>query len=107
MSGWGRVLVKGPGIAKLSVVLWNLRPAPESWSVLDIAPTILNMRGFPKSRSMEGEPRVSFLDPSWQALLHPRVIETYGSSPLPSVPFSEASSEEETLERLRSLGYLK
>jgi len=106
-SGWGRVVVKGPGMASLSVVPWNPRHAPESWSVLDIAPTLLNLRGFPTSRDMEGQVRVSFLGSSWQVFLRPRVIETYGNSPLPSVPFSETSSEEETLERLRSLGYLK
>jgi hypothetical protein len=106
-ADWGRVVVSGPGVSSASLVPGSQRPEADSWTILDIAPTLLNLRGFPVSREMEGQARVSFLDPSWQVRLRPRMIETYGENPLPSVPFSETSSEEETLERLRSLGYVK
>ncbi len=56
---------------------------------------------------MEGEARLSFLTPAWRARLKPREIATYGENPVPVFPADETSSEEEILERLRSLGYAR
>ena len=75
-----------------------------AWNLLDMAPTLLELRGFPVSREMEGRSRAVFTDPS----LRPAAIETYGRNAQPTIPFSSSSeeAERETLERLRSLGYL-
>jgi hypothetical protein len=73
-------------------------------ALLDIAPTVLNLRGFPVSREMEGMSRAIYPDEK----LRPAPIDTYGRNTLPAIPFSssDAAREQETLERLRSLGYL-
>ena len=72
--------------------------------ILDVAPTLLNLRGFPVSREMEGVSRAVFSDEAGR----PAPIDTYGRNTLPAIPFSSSSEEDEreTLERLRSLGYL-
>jgi hypothetical protein len=72
--------------------------------ILDVAPTLLNLKGFPVSREMEGRSHARYPDESRR----PAPIETYGQNTLPSIPFSASSeeNEQETLERLRSLGYL-
>lgn len=96
-SGW--VLLIGPGVV----------PAEGNavWDSLDIAPTILNLRGFPKSLRMPGSIHVSFLDAEWRRTLVPREIPSYGDSPRPPSGEADAASEEEALERLKSLGYVR
>jgi hypothetical protein len=76
------------------------RGARESAQVADVAPTILNALGVPLSRDLRGQPR-GFLGASR------RYVQTYGP------PFRDDSVrrgqplDQETIERLRSLGYIK
>ena len=96
---WAWMVTREPRVAGSLRVL-----ASEGMSILDIAPTLLNLRGFPVSREMEGRSLVFYADESQR----PAPIDTYGRNTLPSIPFSSSSeeNERETLERLRSLGYL-
>ena len=90
-----------PGAAGSAATL--IEPGAEV-DILDVAPTLLNLRGFPVSRAMEGVSRAVFSDESRR----PAPIDTYGRNAIPAIPFSSSSEqdEQETLERLRSLGYL-
>lgn len=96
-EGW--ILVVGPGT--------DPSLPTETWEPLDLAPTLLNLRGFPKSREMTGLARTSFLARDWVRRLPPRVVDSLGdAAPLPPASV-EDSQEHETLERLRSLGYVR
>jgi hypothetical protein len=72
-----------------------------SASVTDIAPSILASLGIPLSRELAGEPRAAAVASV------PRYVETYGP------PFKDDSGrrgkplDQEAIERLRSLGYIK
>jgi len=100
---WGCVLIWGP-LSPYAEAPNVGASAGVEMSVLDISPTLLNLRGFPVSREMEGRSLVRFADEKQR----PAPIDSYGRNTLPSIPFSASSeeNERETLERLRSLGYL-
>ena len=102
-SRWGRVVTREPHPGAGAIEGPTL-VVSGPMDVLDIAPTLLNLRGLPVSRDMEGTSRAVFASPA----VPPAPIDTYGRNTLPSIPFSSSSEadEEETLERLRSLGYL-
>jgi hypothetical protein len=68
----------------------------------DIAPTVLNGLGIPLSRELTGHP--------WRGLLlatGPRYVETYGRPSTTTVLSTGKPLDQETLDRLRSLGYIK
>lgn len=91
--------ISGPGVDP------NAR-ASNAWSPLDVTPTLLTLRGFPVSAEMPGTARIECLLPEWQQRLRVRTIPTYGENAIPALPTAESASEDEILERLRSLGYL-
>lgn len=100
---WGWMCVIRDGSRSRPAPSLEIEPDVEV-SLLDITPTLLNLRGFPVSREMEGRSLVRFTDESRR----PPTIDSYGRNALPAIPFSSSNeeSERETLERLRSLGYL-
>ncbi len=70
-----------------------------------IAPTLLAYLGFPTSRAMRAGPRTDFFADSLLAKRPPTIVASFGERRLPAV--SDASHDEEFLERLRSLGYIR
>jgi hypothetical protein len=70
---------------------------------LDIAPTVLNILGVPISRELPGRPlHVSSLGSS-----EPRFVAEYGR-PISTLPArAGAPLDQEMIDRLRSLGYIK
>jgi hypothetical protein len=95
----GFVFVSGPGCTGAM--------DPETWDPLDVVPTILYLRGFPKSRELRGTVRSGFLDAGWRGRLRQGEIGGYGDSPSPPAAPLRTDDEDETLERLRSLGYVR
>ncbi len=71
----------------------------------EIAPTLLAYIGFPASRAMRAGPREDFLADSFLAERPPFVVASFGERQLPEV--SDATHDDEFLERLRSLGYIR
>ena len=100
---WGYVVTREPRTVPGILGAPRLT-ATGSMDILDIAPSLLELRGFPVSREMEGRSRADIADESRR----PAPIDSYGRNSVPSIPFSSSSEEDEreTLERLRSLGYL-
>jgi len=78
--------------------------------VLDIAPTLLWIEGIPLGRDLAGEPLTELLDPAWVEA-HPRqYVDTHDDKAwLASREerIREAVDQNERLEQLRSLGYIK
>ena len=104
----GRVAVPAAG----TLTVYGILPPPAhveapaivergSIPVADIAPSILQSLGIPLSRELAGEPHAAAVPAA------PRYVSTYGP------PFRDDSTrrgkplDRETLERLRSLGYIK
>jgi hypothetical protein len=96
-SDSGFAILIGPGIAKGK----SLRG-----SLMDLAPTVLWLSGFPLSREMPGRPWVQCLSPgaslSWAT---PSSIPRFGARELR--PERESDFDPAVLERLRSLGYIR
>ncbi len=69
--------------------------------VEDIAPTVLNELGVPLSRELTGHP-LPLLLPS-----PPRYVDTYGRPSSHPAPHAGKPLDQETIDRLRSLGYIK
>jgi hypothetical protein len=89
MAGPG---VRGPGLA--AAVL------PE-----EVAPTLLAYLGFPTSREMAGAARTDLISDDLLAARPPRVVASFGVRRLPEA--TGPAEDEEFLERLRSLGYIR
>ncbi|MCI0567619.1 MAG: alkaline phosphatase family protein [Acidobacteria bacterium] len=93
----GFLILTGPGIEEgLSI----------NGRLMDVAPTLLRLLGFPPSLEMKGRPLVQcFLPGSPFAKEDPPPIVGYGQRRAPSRGGSEFDPE--VLEKLRSLGYIR
>lgn len=96
LSQDGVLFARGPGItAGTALSTGNV-------SVLDITPTILAWLGLPVADDMEGRP-AGFMSPGHEVSR----IATYETQPVPRFPFERAENEDEVLEGLREIGYIK
>lgn len=93
----GLVALAGPGVSAPQIL-------PEIRAE-EIAPTLLAYLGFPSSREMRAGPRTDFFAAALLAERPPFVVASFGERPLPEV--TDAARDEEFLERLRSLGYIR
>jgi tetratricopeptide (TPR) repeat protein len=95
----GVIAVYGPGI----------KPGHEitDASVLDVAPTVLNLLGLPVGKTMPGRALTEMLDDSWTKAHPVRTTAKYDSLFVRSGGSPAASATDEALkEKLQSLGYL-
>ncbi len=74
----------------------------ERATTLDLAPMVLHALGLPVARDMAGRPRAGL----FRGLPEVEWIDTYEGVDRPPEAGGEAESDEELLERLRSLGYI-
>lgn len=73
-----------------------------------IAPTVLALSGFPVAEDMPGAPLLDFLPPGDPAAAGVASIATYGDrSPENGGTLPDDSLDDEVLDRLRSLGYIR
>ena len=74
---------------------------------VDIAPTILHALGIPVSRELAGTPLSQFFDPEYLQRYPIRQVATYGAPVSPQPSRSGQPLDQEMIDRLRSLGYVK
>lgn len=103
--------VKGDRGAVLSMAGGPIRPqhdaSPVPVSLLDVAPTVAYLLGLPVSRELSGRPWTTRVDAEFAGRYPPRYVESYGQYEA-SLPATEGTPlDEEVLERLRSLGYIR
>lgn len=97
-GGGGRLFLVGPGA----------RPGARALArVTDVAPTVLYALGLPASRALAGRPLVHLFDEAFQARYPLRTVASYGARHRSAVVRGRESLDQEILERLRSLGYLR
>ena len=76
-------------------------------SVLDVAPTVLHTLGVPVSRELAGAPLTMLFDDSFSRRFPVRHVETYGRPSTNRSARSGQPLDQEMIDRLRSLGYVK
>jgi hypothetical protein len=73
----------------------------------DLVPTLLYALGLPVSRELSGEGLVTMFDPEFVDRYPKRVIASYGRRAVRPVARGESALDDEMIERLRSLGYVR
>jgi len=74
---------------------------------LDFMPTLLALCGLPPARDLAGRPALEFLERGDEATLVADSIESYGFGEAAQLDPGEDLFDEEMLDRLRSLGYIR
>jgi hypothetical protein len=102
----GRSASRGPGLLVLAGT--GVRAgARQGGSGADVAPTILYLLGVPVSRELPGRARTDLVDPSFVSRVPVRSLDTYGRRTIGPRPPGSTPLDQEMLERLRSLGYVR
>jgi hypothetical protein len=76
-------------------------------SLEDLAPTLLALAGLPQARDLPGRAVLDFLTVSDPARRERPAVASYGGAAVPEEEISEDPFDEEVLDRLRSLGYIR
>ncbi|HYT77258.1 MAG TPA: alkaline phosphatase family protein [Vicinamibacterales bacterium] len=76
-------------------------------SPLDIAPTIAYALGLPLSRELPGHPLEDLFGSEVAAKMSERYVASYGRPSAPAAPRQGKPLDQEMIDRLRSLGYVK
>jgi len=75
--------------------------------VTDVAPTVLHSLGVPLSRELAGAPLTMLFDDGFARRYPVRLVETYGQPSANKSARSGQPLDQEMIDRLRSLGYVK
>jgi hypothetical protein len=97
-QGAGTLAVHGPGLQS---------DARISGTLLDVAPTILHALGVPVARDLDGGVMSGLFTPESLMRLPVRYVSTYGQRGAVSVARGDEPLDQEVIDRLRSLGYVK
>ena len=102
----GRVAAAAAGLLGVSGTV-AAQHATAAARPIDVEPTILQTLGIPISRELPGTPVLALFAPEFVKRYPVRQVQSYGP---PSVPTANRSGEpldQEMIDRLRSLGYVK
>jgi hypothetical protein len=102
----GRVAASTAGLLGVSGTITAQRVDVQARTV-DVDPTILHMLGVPISRELPGTPLLALFDADFVRRYPVRQVATYGSPSIPSADRSGQPLDQEMIDRLRSLGYVK
>jgi hypothetical protein len=103
----GRVTEPGPGLLLARGATVNARLRDGEAQPTDVMPTILQALGVPLSRELAGRPLVELFAADFAQRYPVRQVSTYG---VPSAPHADRRGEpldQEMIDRLRSLGYVR
>lgn len=98
IEGGAYGLLMGAGRGTADAVVGRGRP-------IDLAPTVLYALGVPISRELEGTPRLALFTADFVARYPVRQVESYGQRRAPAL--RGQPMDQEMIERLRSLGYVR
>ncbi len=108
------VVITEPGrVTTSGTALLGMTGAPIAGHVsvrgrtVDFAPTILHALGIPVSGELAGVPLLPFFEPEFLRRYPVRHVTAYGPPVLPRLPRSGEPLDQEMIDRLRSLGYVK
>jgi len=92
MAFWGRGIARG-------------RRLPDA-HLVDVLPTVLRLLDLPIARTLEGKAVETAFEPGFLAAHPERQVDDYGEAAAPPGPVA-SDLDENVLERLRSLGYIR
>jgi hypothetical protein len=101
----GRVPASAPG--QLAVGGAAAARITTTASFVDVAPTVLYALGLPASRTISGRPQTALFHAEFVARYPVRTVESYGSRAATPAPRSGQPLNQEMIDRLRSLGYVR
>ncbi len=102
----GRSRTRGPSVMALTGDA--ARPGARTQATgPDIAPTLLHVLGLPVSQELSGRVLESVLSPAFVAAHAVRAVPTFGRRLLPPERPDAVPLDDDALERLRSLGYIR
>ena len=102
----GRVTAAADGL--MGVMGRSAAPKREvAGRVTDVAPTVLHALGVPVSRELAGAPLTTLFDDGFARRYPVRQVETYGPPSTNKSARSGQPLDQEMIDRLRSLGYVK
>jgi hypothetical protein len=102
----GRVTPSGAGLLAVAGKIAAARADVRARAV-DAAPTILHLLGLPISRELPGTPMSALFSPDFVRRYPVRQIATYGRPSISTAGRSGEPLDQEMIDRLRSLGYVK
>lgn len=106
LSDPGRAASRGPGVLALAggPALVGFRA---QGAAAEVMPTLLYLLGLPASRELPGRPRTDLFEPAFVRGQSVRVVDSYGRRPATPRPSNAAPLDQEMMDRLRSLGYVR
>jgi hypothetical protein len=103
----GRVHARTSGLFALRGAAANRLVRDAVGRPIDIAPTVLHALGIPISRELPGRPLVELLSADFARRYPVREVATYGKPAGNQVPRGGQPLDQEMIDRLRSLGYVR
>jgi hypothetical protein len=102
----GRIETATPGMVGVTYADGDIYGRPTVRPVTDVAPTVLHLLGIPLSRELSGEPiRTLMMDETRRQ--ETRYVSTYGRPNTGTNPRQGKPLDQEAIDRLRSLGYVR
>jgi hypothetical protein len=102
----GRVAAAAAGLLGVSGAV-AAQHAAVAARPIDVEPTILQTLGIPISRELPGTPVLALFAPEFVKRYPLRQVQTYGPPSLPTANRAGEPLDQEMIDRLRSLGYVK
>jgi Type I phosphodiesterase / nucleotide pyrophosphatase len=103
----GRVQATAPGLLILRGPASNSNGEKPAGRPIDVAPTVLHALGVPISRELPGRVLVELFSADLVRRYPVRQVNTYGSPALKPSPRGAQPLDQEMIDRLRSLGYVR
>ena len=103
----GRVQSGSAGLFAAVGEAVNTRLKEGSARSTDVMPTVLHALGIPISRELAGRPAVEMFSAAFAQRSPVREVSTYGSPAAGRAPRTGQPLDQEMIDRLRSLGYVK
>jgi hypothetical protein len=107
VTGPGRVQQGSQGFIAAVGEVVNVRLKDGSAQSTDVMPTVLHALGIPISRELAGRPVVEMFAAAFARRSPVREVSTYGSPTAKRAPRTGQPLDQEMVDRLRSLGYVR
>ena len=107
VTGPGRVQQGSEGLFAAVGEVVNVRLKDGSARPADVMPTVLHALGIPISRELAGRPVVEMFAAAFARRSPVREVSTYGSPTARRAPKTGQPLDQEMVDRLRSLGYVR
>jgi hypothetical protein len=107
VTGPGRVQHGSAGLFSALGEVVNVRLKDGSARAADVMPTVLHALGIPISRELAGRPVVEMFAATFARRSPVREVSTYGSPTARRAPRTGQPLDQEMVDRLRSLGYVR